>query len=96
MLYVEDNSGSTVKVKLTSNSKVTRTASSHASSIHPGDTVIVQGTKGSTGAVTATSVTAIAKGASTALRGGFGGGGGGGFGGAAGGGPPAGFAPPGG
>jgi hypothetical protein len=102
VIYVESSDGTTVKVKLTDNSKVTRTAKSEASEIHPGDTVIIQGTKGSSGSVTATSVTAVAKGATSGLRGGFGGGGGftppsGATGGGAtggGGAGPAGFGPP--
>ena len=59
-LYVEDSSGNTVKVKTTSNSKVTRAASSSTGAIHPGDSVVIQGTKSSSGVVTATQITATA------------------------------------
>jgi hypothetical protein len=81
--YVTDSSGNTVKVKTNDQSKVTRTAVSDAGDIHPGDTVIVQGTKSSSGTVTATSVTATAKNATSGIAGLFGGGRGG-FGGGAG------------
>jgi hypothetical protein len=73
--YVTGSGGTTVRVKTTSHSKVTRTAVSTVGAVHPGDTVVVQGTKSSSGAVTATSVTATAKNASSGLAGLFGGGG---------------------
>jgi hypothetical protein len=72
--YVTDTSGATVKVKTDGNSKVTRTAVSSVHEVHPGDTVIVQGTKSSSGTVTASSVTATAKNAGGGLAGLFGGG----------------------
>jgi hypothetical protein len=97
-LYVTGADG-TVKVKTDDTSKVTRNASSSASAVHPGDTVVVQGPKAASGTVTATSVAATAKGIAPA---GFGGGGGfpsgargGAASGASGGGQvPQGFAPP--
>jgi hypothetical protein len=73
-LYVKDSSGTTVRVKTTSDSKVTRTAVSKVGAVHPGDTVMVQGTKSSGGTVTATSVTATAKNATSGLAGLFRGG----------------------
>ena len=77
--YVTDSSGNTVKVKTNGNSKVTRTAVSSVAEIHPGDTVIVQGSKASSGTVTAASVIATAKNAATGGLGAlFGGGGAGG------------------
>jgi Domain of unknown function (DUF5666) len=81
-LYVKDSDGNTVKVKTTSHSKINRTASTSAGAIHPGDTVIVQGTKSSSGTITATQINATASGAAGGLAGLFGGGGG--FGGASG------------
>ncbi len=60
-LYVTDQSGTVVHVKTGSNTKVTRTAVSSAKEIHPGDSVVVQGSKASSGTVKATSVTATAK-----------------------------------
>jgi hypothetical protein len=97
-LYVKDSDGNTVRVKTTSHSKINRTASTTAGAIHPGDTVIVQGTKSSSGTITATQVNATAAGASAGLGGLFGGGGGRGFGfggggGGSGGGGPGGGAP---
>ena len=86
-LYVTTASGGTVKVVTNAGSKLTRTASTSARGIYPGDTVIVTGTKRSDGTVVATRVSATAKG--TRAFGGFGGGGfGGGFGGSPGGGQP--------
>jgi hypothetical protein len=73
-LYVTDSSGTTIRVRTTSSSKVSRTAVAKAGQVHPGDTVIVQGTKSSSGTVTATSVTATAKNAASGLAGRFGGG----------------------
>ena len=76
-LYVQDANGTTVKVRMGSNSKITRTANASGSAIHPGDTVIVQGSKSSNGSVTASQITATsatARGAGRGfLRGGFGG-----------------------
>ncbi len=73
-LYVTDSSGATIRVKTTSNSKVSRTAVAKVGEVHPGDTVIVQGTKSSSGTVTATSVTATAKNATSGIAGLFRGG----------------------
>jgi hypothetical protein len=82
--YVTDSSGNTVRVKTNGNSKVTRTAVSSVGEIHPGDTVIVQGSKASSGTITAASVVATAKNAATGGLGGlFGGGPGTGAGGGA-------------
>ena len=57
-LYVQDTSGNTVKVRTTSTSKVTRTAKASPSAIHPGDRVIIEGTKSSGGTITATQIVA--------------------------------------
>jgi hypothetical protein len=73
-LYITDSSGATIRVKTTSNSKVARTAVAKVGAVHPGDTVIVQGTKSSSGTVKATAVTATAKNATSGLAGRFGGG----------------------
>ena len=73
-LYVTDSSGATIRVKTTSNSKIARTAVAKVGAVHPGDTVIIQGTKASSGTVKATSVTATAKNAGSGLAGRFGGG----------------------
>jgi hypothetical protein len=71
-LYVTESGGTTVKVRITSSTKVTRTAVSHVHAVHPGDTVVVQGSTASSGTVKATSLTATASNAPSAL-GGFGG-----------------------
>jgi hypothetical protein len=86
-LYVKDSDGNTVRVKTTSHSKINRTATASAGAIHPGDTVIVQGTKSSSGTITATQINATSASATSGLAGLFGGGGfgGGGFGGRGGG-----------
>jgi hypothetical protein len=77
-LYVDDTStGSIVKVTLTKQTTITRNADAAADDLRPGDTVTVQGATGSSGAVTATSVSATAPGVSS----GFAGFPGGGFGG---------------
>jgi hypothetical protein len=87
-LYVKDSDGTTIRVKTTSHSKINRTATASAGAIHPGDTVIVQGTKSSSGTITATQINATSSAAAGGLAGLFGGGGGfgGGLGGGAGGG----------
>jgi hypothetical protein len=72
-LYVTQN-GTTVKVRTTAATKVTRTGVSKVGAVHPGDTVVVQGTKRSDGTVAATQIRATAKGAGGG--GAFGGGGG--------------------
>ena len=74
-LYVKDRDGNTVRVKTNSDSKISRTASTSAGAVHPGDTVIVQGTKHSDGSITATQVNATAAGATGGIAGLFGGGG---------------------
>jgi hypothetical protein len=71
-LYVTGTDGTTVKVKTNDNSKVTRNASSSPGAVHPGDSVVVQGSTAAGGTVTASSITATAKGVSA--FGGFGGG----------------------
>ena len=80
-LYVKDSDGNLVRVKTTSHSKINRTASTSAGAIHPGDTVIVQGSTSKNGTVTATQINATAAGATGGLAGLFGGGGFGGAGG---------------
>ena len=75
-LYVKDSDGNTVRVKTTSHSKINRTATTSAGAIHPGDTVIVQGTKSAGGTITATQINATSSSATSGLAGLFGGGGG--------------------
>jgi hypothetical protein len=73
-LWVTTSTGSLVKVKLTNATTVTRNAASTKQALRPGDTVVVQGATAKNGTVSASSVSATAKGVSS----------GGGFGGAAG------------
>jgi hypothetical protein len=91
VLYVKNSDGTVIKVKTGSSSTITRNAKTSAGAIHPGDTVVVQGSTAKSGTVTASRITATSA-TAAASRGGFGGGGfgGGGFGG--GGGAPAGAA----
>jgi hypothetical protein len=74
-LYVKDSDGNLVRVKTTSHSKINRTASTTPGAIHPGDTVIVQGSKSSSGTITATQIQATSSSATSGLAGLFGGGG---------------------
>jgi preprotein translocase subunit YajC len=85
-LYVTTSQGTTVKVRTSSASKVTRTAKSSVAAVHPGDTVVIVGSTAASGTVTAGQITATASG----VTGGFGGFGG--FGGGRPGGPQAGAA----
>jgi hypothetical protein len=72
VIYVKDASGTTIRVRTTSASKVTRTASSTAEGIHPGDSVVVLGATAKSGTVTADTIIATAKGAASGgFRGGF-------------------------
>jgi len=75
-LYVKDSDGTTIRVTTTSHSKINRTATASAGAIHPGDTVVVQGTKGSSATITATQINATSSAAASGLAGLFGGGGG--------------------
>jgi hypothetical protein len=77
-IYVTATGGNTIRVRTNKNSKVTRTATGKVGDVHPGDTVIVQGSTASSGTVTATRITATAANAAGGLAGLFGGGGGGG------------------
>jgi hypothetical protein len=63
-LYVTGADGTTVKVRTNGNSKVTRNADSSVGAVHPGDSVVIQGTRNRSGSVTATSIAATAKGLS--------------------------------
>jgi hypothetical protein len=69
-IYVDDSSGNTVRIRLGKGGKVTRTAVSGVSAIHPGDTVIVQGETASSGTVVASSIRATASNAGAGFGGG--------------------------
>jgi hypothetical protein len=55
-LYVTDTSGNTVKVTLSSATKVTKNVAVGKDAVRPGDLVVVAGAKGSDGTVSATTV----------------------------------------
>jgi hypothetical protein len=56
-LYVTDQSGATVKVTTKPTTSVSKTSTVKPKAIHPGDTVVVVGSKAKSGAVAATSIT---------------------------------------
>jgi hypothetical protein len=67
-LYVTNSEGNTVKVTTSPASSITKTVKADLHGIHPGETVVVRGAKGSGGAVSAESIsvsTAAGGGAST-------------------------------
>jgi hypothetical protein len=55
-LYVTDTEGNTVKVTTSPASSITKTVKADIHGIHPGETVVVRGTNGSHGAVSAESI----------------------------------------
>jgi hypothetical protein len=55
-LYMSDTSGNTIKVKLSSATKITKSLAVGRQSVHPGDSVVIQGAKAANGTVHATSV----------------------------------------
>jgi hypothetical protein len=56
-LYVTNAEGNTVKVTTSPASSITKTVTTDIHGIHPGDTLVVRGAKGSRGAVNAESIT---------------------------------------
>lgn len=56
-VYVTETSGNTVKVTLSSATKITKAQTVGRSKINPGDSVVVAGVSGSKGAISATSLT---------------------------------------
>lgn len=60
ILYISTGSGSVVKVRIPKGLTVDRTVTAKATSIRPGETVVVQGTAGTNGTVKATEVTVTA------------------------------------
>ncbi|HWF50204.1 MAG TPA: DUF5666 domain-containing protein [Solirubrobacteraceae bacterium] len=55
-LYLTDTSGNTVKVTLSGTTKLTKSVGVSKGSLHPGDSVVIQGVKNSGGTLVATSV----------------------------------------
>jgi hypothetical protein len=82
-LYVTDAEGNTVKITTSPASSITKTVKADLHGIHPGETVVVRGTKGSDGTVSAESISVGTGGGGLSSL--FGGGGGRGAGGGAGG-----------
>ncbi len=74
-LYVSTAEGNTVKVSTSAGSSVTKTVKSSVKDIHPGETVVVTGSKGTNGAVSAESIRVGSSGAGGGLASLFGGGG---------------------
>ncbi|HEV3322819.1 MAG TPA: hypothetical protein VG147_11615 [Solirubrobacteraceae bacterium] len=86
-LYVTNAEGNTVKITTSPASTITKTVKADVHGIHPGETVVVRGPKGTNGAVSAESISVSATGVTGGGLGAlFGGGGAGGGGSAAGGG----------
>jgi Domain of unknown function (DUF5666) len=56
-IYLTEASGNTVKVKLSSATKISKTQSASRKAIRPGDTIVVSGVPGSGGTVSAATVT---------------------------------------
>ncbi|HWD64741.1 MAG TPA: hypothetical protein VG405_06165 [Solirubrobacteraceae bacterium] len=65
-IYVTETGGNTVRVRLSSATKLTKSVSVNRSKIDPGDRVLVSGVTGSRGAVSATSLTDSGSGSSSA------------------------------
>ncbi|MGO9498427.1 MAG: hypothetical protein ACLQA5_17235 [Solirubrobacteraceae bacterium] len=55
-VYVKETSGATVQVKLVSSTAIKKTQGVNSRSVRPGDSVTIQGTQGSGGTITSTSV----------------------------------------
>jgi hypothetical protein len=55
-LYLTDGSGNTVKVTLSSATKITKSLSVSKRSLHPGDSVVIRGLKNKKGTLAATSI----------------------------------------
>jgi hypothetical protein len=54
--YITESTGNTVKVKLSSATKVTKSLSVRRGSLHPGDTVVIRGVSNSSGTLVAATV----------------------------------------
>jgi hypothetical protein len=55
-VYLTDTTGNTVKVTLSGTTKLTKSLGVAKSALHPGDSVVIQGVKNSSGTLVATSV----------------------------------------
>ena len=55
-IYISDTSGNTVKVRLSSASKITKSLTVGKKAVRPGDSVVIRGAKSSNGTLSATSI----------------------------------------
>jgi hypothetical protein len=55
-VYVKQSSGNTIRVKLDSATRITKTSSASRAAVHPGDAVVIQGAQGSGGTLSASSI----------------------------------------
>ena len=55
-IYISDTSGNTVKVRLSSATKITKSLTVGKKAVRPGDSVVIQGAKSSNGTISATSL----------------------------------------
>jgi hypothetical protein len=55
-IYISDSSGNTVKVKLSSATKLTKSLAVRKKAVRPGDSVLIQGARNSNGTLSATSI----------------------------------------
>jgi hypothetical protein len=55
-IYISDTSGNTVKVRLSSATKITKSFTVGKKAVRPGDSVVIQGAKSSNGTLSATSI----------------------------------------
>jgi hypothetical protein len=56
-IYISDSSGNTVKVTLSSATKITKSLSVSKRSVYPGDSVVIRGLKNKNGTLAATAIT---------------------------------------
>jgi hypothetical protein len=79
VFYITESTGNTVKVKLASATKVTKSLSVHRGSLHPGDSVVIRGVANSAGTLVAATVSDSGSGSGGAGASGSGSSGGGGL-----------------
>jgi hypothetical protein len=68
-LYVTSGEGNTVKVSAPAGTRVSKSVATNVHSIHPGDTVVVRGSQGTNGSVTASSISINSSGSGTGTGG---------------------------
>jgi hypothetical protein len=70
--YITESTGNTVKVQLSSATKLTKSLSVHRGALHPGDTVVVRGVANSAGTLVAATVSDSGSGSASARASGSG------------------------